>query len=111
MFRRIVALFLNLGSRLALATAEVEEASLHDLGDALNGDFLNVGRVYRESTFNAFAEGYAANGESFLDVATFAGDHDAGKDLGAFFVAFANFSGNAYAVTDFENVITAIFQL
>jgi hypothetical protein len=43
-----------------------------------------------------------------LNVTTFAGDHDTRENLGAFFVAFANFGGDAYAVTDFERVVTAV---
>ena len=111
LFRRIVALFLNLGGRLALATAEVVKTSLHYLRNTLNRDFLDIGGVYRESAFDAFAKGNTANGESFLDVTTFTGDDDTGEDLGALFVAFANLSGNADAVADFENVITATLQL
>ena len=62
MLGRVEALFLNLGGRLTLAIAEVEEAGAHDLRDAFDFNLLDVGGVDREGAFDAFAEGEVTRG-------------------------------------------------
>ncbi len=71
-------------------------------GVALDFDLLDVGRVDGEGALYTFAEGNAANGEGGVDASAFTGDHDARENLGALFVAFANFGRHFDAIANFE---------
>src|SRR5262249_4985443 len=61
-----------------------------------------VGRIDREHALHALAVADAADGEGFMDAAPLVGDDDAGKNLDAFLVAFANLGVHADTVADFE---------
>src|SRR5204863_9670760 len=65
-------------------------------------DFGNARRMGREHALAGFAVGNAANGEGFVETATFAADHDPGKNLDAFLVTLNDAGMHANAVTDFE---------
>ena len=54
----------------------------------------------RKNPLDAFAVGDAADGESFVDTATLASDHYAGKDLDPLLVSFHNARVHAYAVAN-----------
>jgi len=104
---RVKALFFDLGSRLALAIAEVEEAGAHDLRGAFDFDLLDVRGVDREGALDAFAKGDAANGEGGVDASALTLDDDTGEGLGALLVAFANLGGYLDAVADLEIMVSA----
>ena len=53
----------------------------------------------REGTFNAYAKGNLADGESLRDPVTLAGDDDALEDLDTGTVTFNNLHVNLYVVT------------
>lgn len=96
------SLFFNLGRALAEAIAQVEQAGLHWNRFTIDFDFDHVRAVDRENAFDAFAVRDTTNRESFLDSRTLVADYDAGEDLDAFFVAFADFRVNANTVADAE---------
>src|ERR1700730_3129539 len=52
--------------------------------------------------FNAFAIGNAAHGECFIQTATFAADHDSGKNLDSLLITLHDASMHANTVTDFK---------
>ena len=104
---RVEALFFDLGRRLALAVAEIEEAGAHDLRGAFDFDLLDVRGVDREGALDAFAEGDAANSEGGVDASALTLDDDAGEGLGALLVAFANLGGYLDAVADLEIMVSA----
>jgi hypothetical protein len=56
----------------------------------------------RKYAFNAFAIGNAAHGECFIQTATFAADHDSGKNLDSLLITLNDASMHANAVTDFK---------
>ena len=56
--------------------------------------------MQRKNPLDAFAVGDAADGESFVDTATLASDHYAGKDLDPLLVSFHNARVHAHAVAN-----------
>jgi hypothetical protein len=85
---------------LALASAEIME--FRPTGPALlfYFQFCNAWRMQRKYPLHAFPVRDPAYGESFVQAAALAADHDTGEDLDPFLVAFHDPRVHAYAVAN-----------
>src|ERR1700682_5393241 len=87
---------------LALASAQIIQFRAARFAFLFHFHLGDARRVQRENALDAFAIGYAANGKSFVQPASFTANDDAGKDLDPFLVALDHASMHTNAVADFE---------
>src|SRR2546430_979070 len=95
-------LFLDRDRGLAGPAAEIIKARFHRLRLALDFDLLDIRRIDRKHAFNALTVAETANGESFMDAVALPRDHDAGENLHALLVTFADLRVYAHTVADLE---------
>src|SRR6266571_3687238 len=81
-------LFFHQGRAFPETFAEVSQFGAACLALAFDFDFVDTRRVDGKNALDAFAVADAADGEHFVQTAATTADHDAGKNLDAFLVAF-----------------------
>ena len=87
---------------LALASAQIIQFRAAGFAFLFHFHLGDARRMQRKNAFDAFAVGYAANGKSFVQPASFAANDDARKDLDPFLVPLDHASVHTNAVADFE---------
>ena len=92
------ALFANGRRFFPFAAAKIIQFGAASAALLLHLDFCDTRRVQWEYPLDALAVRDAAHGESFVEPATLAPDHYAGKDLDSFLVSFHDASVHAHAV-------------
>ena len=96
------AVFLDELGWLTRSLAEVIQFRSSGLAASSCLDIHDIGRVYGEYPFDAFARDNSADGEGRADAPAFAGDDRARKYADTFLVAFFDSAMDVNNVTDFK---------
>ena len=96
------AVFLYELGRFTGSLAEVIQFRSSGLAASSRFDIDDIGRVYGEYPFDAFARDDSADSEGRADAPAFAGDDRARKDTDTFLVAFFDSAMDVNNVPDFK---------